>query len=103
MKETISFAPWDLIEVKCLEHRQDLKLREIYGRPYYCCPDVKCGLKVPSVIYEKLLDETVSRINRDAMVIGSVWHKRFAGTRFICTVLSAPDGKKPEIGIRKVL
>ncbi|MBR6051609.1 MAG: hypothetical protein IKP68_10485 [Clostridia bacterium] len=103
MKETISFAPWDFIEVKCYEHKCPLELREVNGRPFYCCPEEDCGLQVPPEIYGKLLDETILRMNRNALVVGGVWHKRFAGSSFTCTVLSAPDGKKPEIGIRKVI
>ena len=103
MKETISFAPWDFIEIKCFEHMETLELREVSGRPFYCCPEKECGLQVQSEVYEKLLDETVSRLNRNDLVVGSVWHKRFTKSYFTCTVLSAPDGKKPEIGIRKVL
>ena len=103
MKETISFAPRDFIDVKCCEHKCSLELREVNGRPFYCCSEEECGLQVPPEIYGKLLDETISRMNKNALVVGGIWHKRFAGSSFVCTVLSASEGKKPEIGIRKVL
>lgn len=100
MKETIAFASWNFIRIKCGVHLEELKLPDTYGKPNYCCPHKACAAYVPDVIYEKLLEDTVSKLNSNSLAVGSRWKKRYSGRVYECIVLSSADGKRPEIGVR---
>ena len=100
MKEKIAFASWNFIKIICAKHREELVLKEISERPSYVCPKDDCSLQVPSAIYEKLLEDTVTKLNSNALVIGSSWRRRYLGKAYECTILSAAAGKQPEIGIK---
>lgn len=99
MKETISFVPWTFIKICCGTHKEELSLTTVRGIPVYCCQCDDCSLKVPAEIYEKILDSTVAKLNANCLAVGSKWRQRFAGKSYGCSVLSAADGKKPEIGV----
>ncbi len=100
MKEKIAFASWGFIKIICAKHGEELVLKEISGRPTYVCPKEDCTLQVPSAIYEKLLEDTVSKLNANRLVIGSSWRRRHLGRTYECSILSAAAGKQPEIGIK---
>ncbi len=100
MKEKIAFASWGFIKIICARHGEELVLKEISGRPTYVCPKEDCTLQVPSAIYEKLLEDTVSKLNANRLVIGSSWRRRYLGKTYECFILAAAAGKQPEIGIK---
>ena len=100
MKEKIAFASWSFIKILCATHGEELVLKEISGRPVYVCPRRDCTLQVPSVIYEKLLEDTVLKLNSNALVIGSRWKRQYLGRAYECSILSAVSGKQPEISIK---
>ena len=97
MGEKIAFFGWDLITVKCGTHKEELRLIEHSGRPYYACEE--CGVLIPAEIYEKILAETVDRMNAGSLNIGGTWRKRYAGKHYICRVLSFSGGKQVEIAV----
>lgn len=100
MKEKIAFASWSFIKIMCSKHGTELVLKEISGRPTYVCRNEGCTLQVPSAIYEKLLEDTVSKLNLNALAVGSNWRRRYLGRAYECTILSAAAGRQPEIGIK---
>ena len=100
MKERIAFAPWGFIQIKCAEHKEDLILVSANGKPNYCCPHSGCSLHVSDLVYEKMLEETVTLLNSNKLAIGSKWGKRIAGKTYEFFVLSAAEGKRPEIGVK---
>ncbi len=100
MNEKIAFASWSFIKIRCAKHGEELVLTEIAGRPTYICPNAACSLQVPSAVYEKLLEDTVSKLNANRLVIGSSWKRRYLGKTYECFILSAAAGKQPEIGIK---
>ena len=100
MKETIAFASWSFIKIMCAKHGEELVLKEISGRPTYVCTKEDCTMQVPSAIYEKLLEDTVSKLNLNSLVIGGKWRRRYLGRTYECSILSAAAGKQPEIGIK---
>lgn len=100
MKERIAFASWSFIKIMCAKHGEELVLKEISGRPTYVCRNEGCTLQVPSAIYEKLLEDTVSKLNSDALIVGSSWRRRYLGRTYEGSILSAATGKQPEIGIK---
>lgn len=100
MKEKIAFASWSFIKIMCAKHGEELVLTEISGRPTYICPNEGCALQVPSAVYEKLLEDTVSKLNANLLVIGSHWRRRYLSKTYECSVLAAAAGKQPEIGVK---
>lgn len=99
MGEKIAFFSWDLITVKCGEHLIELELTERSGRAFYSCCENGCRTHIPSEIYEKILAETVERMNSETLIIGGKWQKRYAGKSYVCRVLSFPGGKQVEIAV----
>lgn len=99
MGEKIAFFSWDLITVKCGEHLIELELAERSGRAFYSCCENGCRTLIPSEIYEKILAETVERMNSETLIIGGKWQKRYAGKSYVCRVLSFPGGKQVEIAV----
>lgn len=100
MKEKIAFASWSFIKIMCAKHGEELVLKEVSGRPTYSCPNDECALQVPPAVYEKLLEDTVSKLNSNRLVIGSSWRRRYLGKTYECSILAAAAGKQPEIGIK---
>ena len=102
MAEKIAMVSWDFIKVHCGIHNAEFTLGERYGKAYYQCPIANCSVPIPSEIYEKILPESVKRLNAGVLVIGEHWKKRYAGRLYDCVVLSRPGGKQVEMAVRPI-
>lgn len=100
MGERIAFTAWDFVSLCCYEHKEELLLEAVNGKPFYSCPVDSCDFSIPALVYEKILDETVKKINEGKLIVGARWRKKYCGKNYECTINAAPVGKKPVITIR---
>lgn len=103
MGERIAFTAWEFISLRCKEHQAELKLKEIRGKPCYCCDAEGCSFMLPALVYEKILDDTVKKLNSGKLAVGSQWRKKYCGRNYECTAVEMPTGKKPVIEIRSMI
>lgn len=102
MGEKIAFTAWDFVSLCCYEHKNELILEAKNGKPFYSCPVDSCAFSLPALVYEKILEDIVKKINAGKLIVGTMWRKKYCGKNYECFISSAPTGKKPVIIIRIV-
>ena len=98
--EKIVYTAWSFVELRCHEHGKELHLRQVNGKPYYCCAQPECTVRVPAAVYEKIRMEVVKRINTDKFGIGIKWVHRYLKVPYQCKVISVVGNLFPVISIR---
>ncbi len=100
MREKIAFASWNYIKLVCAEHREELVLGVIKGRPFYECTVQGCLTKISTAVYEKALDDVIALQNKGELTTGVKW-KRKSDSRVVeFTLSSCSNGKRPEVSVR---
>lgn len=100
IKEKIVYTAWSFVELHCQEHGDVLALKEVNGKPFYCCPQEQCTVRVPAAVYEKIRMEVVKRINTEKYALGAKWVHRYLKVTYECKVISAISNLFPVVSVR---
>lgn len=98
-----STVPWSFIRLVCLQHeaeKPELTLQSGTRGPYYGCPD--CAVRLPSVIYEKLLDDVMKQLNWEGSVVGRRWNRQAMRQVFSFEVLHYEHETGVTVGVRQL-
>lgn len=100
MAEKIAFASWDFIEPICAEHETALEIGEIRRQPFYVCSNDGCNTKIPAYVYEKILEDTVSKLNAGAVALGTKWRKKYLGKNYEMKLVVLVNGRRTKVSVR---
>ena len=102
MTERITFASWDFIELVCSEHGKELSLEMRKQQPTYVCSEPECPIHISANAYEKILADIVERMNKNSLVVGESWRKKYQGWNYEFKVVVFTSGKMIQISVRNL-
>lgn len=103
--DRLSTVPWGFIRLVCLHHnmhKPELMLQNDTRGPYYGCTDSACRLRLPSIVYEKLLDDVMKQLKKDSIVVGRRWSRQAMRQIFSFEILQYDHETGATVGVRQV-
>lgn len=111
MDEKLVMLPWDFIHLKCgfthtapsgKLYNPEMEIKEGMEGAYYDCPEEHCTNRIPPLVYEYLLQESMALINEGLAKRGYCWKKKVARQYYEFEIYNYKPGEKISIGIRNL-